>query len=237
MKSTPKYMKIYLDIKDKIIKNEYKIGEKLPTRKELADNYKTSKLTVKKGLDMLVSEGILNSRSGYGTEVLRLPIRNSKIFGPNEGLLNIVGEEHVQSKIHSFSIELPSKDIAKKLDISKNDYIYNIIRTRFIDHQPYSVEQTYMPLKTIPGLEPKILEKSVYSYIQDTLNLEIKESHIRIKGVLATKFESKLLSIEENSFMIEVEKVVSLSSGEPFEYSITKHLYEDFVYEAVFVNK
>lgn len=235
MKKIPKYMEVYLDTKEKITNGYYKIGDKLPTGDELAATFKTSKLTVKKGLDMLVTEGIIRSRSGFGTEVLRTPIDNSKVFGPNEGLFSVVGEEHVDSEIHTFSIELPSEKVAEMLKISAKDYVYNIIRSRFIDHQPYSIEQTFMPLSVIPGLEPKHLKKSVYSYIGNELNLEIKSSHIWIKGDLATEFDARLLSIEAGDFMIEVDKVVSLASGTPFEYSLSRHIYKDFIFEAVFV--
>ena len=235
MKKIAKYMEIYLDIKKKISNGYYQIGEKLPTGDELAKQYDASKLTVKKGIDLLVSEGVLRSRSGFGTEVLRKPIDNSKVFGPNEGLFSVVGEEHVDSEIHTFSIELPSEEIAKKLEISRKDYVYNIIRSRFIDRAPYSIEQTFMPLTVIPGLEPKHLKKSVYSYITNDLGLEIKTSHIWIKGDVAKEFDARILNIDVGEFMIEVDKVVSLSSGTPFEYSLSRHIYKDFIFEAVFV--
>ncbi|MBO0481086.1 GntR family transcriptional regulator [Candidatus Enterococcus courvalinii] len=237
MKQIPKYMEIYLDVKRKIMDDRYQVGAKLPTGDQLAEEYGTSKLTVKKGIDLLVSEGVLRTRSGFGTEVLRKPIDNSKVFGPNEGLLSTVGEEHVDSEIHTFSIELPSKEVAEMLQISEKDYIYNIIRSRFIDHQPYSIEQTFMPLAVIPGLEPKHLKKSVYAYITDELNLEIKSSHLWIKGDVANEFDAKILNIEPGEFMIEVDKVVSLSSGVPFEYSLSRHIYKDFIFEAIFVEK
>jgi len=237
MKKQPKYMEVYTDIKKKIAKGTYPIGEKLPPGDILAKNYHTSKLTVKKGIDMLVSEGLLRTRSGYGTEVLRTPIDNSKVFGPNEGLFDLAGEEHVTSKIHTFSIELPKNEVATILGINPNEYVYNIIRSRFIDGDPYSIEQTFMPLSVIPGLEPKHLERSVYRYITDELGLEIKSSHIWIKGDVASTFDAEVLSIDPGSFMIEVDKVVSLSSGLPFEYSLSRHLYQDFIFEAVFVEK
>ncbi|MGX7352052.1 HTH-type transcriptional regulator GmuR [Enterococcus canis] len=235
MKKIPKYMEIYLDLKKKILNDFYEVGEKLPAGEVLAKQYETSKLTVKKGVDMLVSEGVLRSRSGFGTEVMRKPIDNSKVFGPNEGLFSVVGEEHVDSEIHTFSIELPSEKVADMLKIDAKDYVYNIIRSRFIDHQPYSIEQTFMPLAIIPGLEPKHLKKSVYAYITKELGLEIKTSHIWIKGDIATEFDANILGISFGDFMIEVEKNVSLANGTPFEYSITRHLYQDFIFEAVFV--
>ncbi|WP_430610323.1 GntR family transcriptional regulator [Enterococcus sp. DIV0876] len=237
MKKQPKYIEVYTDIKKKIANGTYSIGEKLPPGDVLAQKYQASKLTVKKGIDMLVSEGLLHTRSGYGTEVLRTPIDNSKVFGPNEGLFDLVGEEHVTSEIHTFSIELPTNEVAHILDIDPKEYVYNIIRSRFIDAAPYSIEQTFMPLSVIPGLEPKHLKRSVYGYISGELGLEIKSSHIWIKGDTANDFDAEVLSIEPGAFMIEVDKVVSLSSGIPFEYSLSRHLYQDFVFEAVFVEK
>ncbi|MDT2802478.1 GntR family transcriptional regulator [Vagococcus lutrae] len=235
MKKIPKYMEVYMDTKEKISNDTYLIGEKLPTGDELAKSFNTSKLTIKRGLDMLVTEGLIRSRSGFGTEVLRKPIDNSKVFGPHGSLFSVIGEEHVDSDIHTFSIELPTKKIAEILKISPKDYVYNIIRSRVIDHQPYSIEQTFMPLSVIPGLEPKHLKKSVYGYISNELNLEIKSSHISIKGDLANDFDAKILNIKSGEFMIEVSKVVSLASGVPFEYSISRHIYDDFAFEAVFV--
>ncbi|MGX7163603.1 GntR family transcriptional regulator [Enterococcus massiliensis] len=237
MKKIPRYMEVYLDIKQKIALGKFKVGEKLPTGDALSELYNTSKLTVKKGVDLLVSEGLVRSRSGFGTEVLRKPIDNSKVFGPNEGLFDVMGEEHVDSEIHTFSIELPTDKVAEMLNIDSKDYVYNIIRSRFIDHLPYSIEQTFMPLTIIPGLEPKHLKKSVYSYITNELGLEIKSSHIWIKGDTASEFDARILDITPGDFMIEVDKVVSLSSGNPFEYSLSRHIYKDFIFEAVFVEK
>ncbi len=235
MKKKAKYMEVYLEVKNRIVDEVYAVGEKLPPGDILAQEFETSKLTVKKGLDMLVSEGVLLSRSGYGTEVVRKPIDNSKVFGPSDGLLSVIGEGHVESEIHTFSIELPSKKVAEQLKIQENEYIYNIVRSRFVDKKPYSLEQTFMPLSVIPGLQPQHLKKSVYEYIRKELGLDIQSSHLWMRGDLAKETDSAILGIDRGSFMIEIEKVVSLSTGAPFEYSITRHLYQDFVFEAVFI--
>ncbi len=235
MKKMSKYMEVYTSVRNRIDDETYKVGEKLPTGEELAKEFNTGKLTVKKGLDMLVSEGVLLSRSGYGTEVLRKPISNSKVFGPSDGLLSVLGEDHVESKVFNFSIELPSKEVAKNLRITEKDYVYNIVRSRYVDKQPYSLEQTFMPLIIIPGLTPEHLQKSVYEYIRNELHLRIQASHLKMRGDLANAFDAKVLGIEEGEYMIEIEKIVSLSTGAPFEYSVTRHVYKDFEFEAIFV--
>lgn len=235
MTATPKYMEVYTDIKNKIIHDEFPINSLLPSGDELAEHYHCSKLTVKKGLDLLVKEGILLRRRGSGTVVLRKPMGSSLAMGPTAGLLNTVGEEHVTSKIHKFSIELPSQEVADYLQIPTNEYIYHIIRSRYIDDEPYSLEETYMPLSLIKGLEPVHLEKSVYRYITETLGLLIHSSHVWIRGDMANVQDEAILDVDKGTFIMEIMKTAFLDTGVPFEFSVTRHIYTNFVFEAVFV--
>ena len=54
-----KYEIIAVDIREDIIKGIYKPNEKLPFEKEICSKYNASKMTVKKALDLLVSEGLI----------------------------------------------------------------------------------------------------------------------------------------------------------------------------------
>lgn len=232
----PKYMEIYTDIRDKINNNEYTINEKLPDGDTLAEYYQCSKLTVKKALDILVKEGMVVRRRGSGSYVKGVSTNGGAIaLGPSEGLSNIVGKENISSKIILFSIEKPSLEIAKRLEID-DEYIYRIIRTRHINNKPYSLEHTYMPLSIITGLEPKHLEGSIYNYIREELKLKMHSTHVWIRGDKANNEDCSLLKIPDNSFMMEIEKLAQLEDGRVFEYSITRHLHESFVFETVFVH-
>ncbi len=62
-----KYFKIYKDIKQSILKNEYASGDKLPSKRVMADKYGCSVITVESAYGMLIDEGYIDSRqrSGY----------------------------------------------------------------------------------------------------------------------------------------------------------------------------
>lgn len=170
-------------------------------------------------------------RRGSGTYVKGVSTNGGAIaLGPSEGLSNIVGKENISSKIILFSIEKPSLEIAKKLEID-DEYIYRIIRTRHINNKPYSLEHTYMPLSIITGLEPKHLEGSIYNYIREELKLKTHSTHVWIRGDKANSEDTSLLKIPDNSFMMEIEKLAQLEDGRIFEYSITRHLHESFVFD------
>ena len=62
-----KYEIIAVDIREDILNGIYKPNERLPFEKEICDKYDVSKMTVKKALDLLVSEGLIVKRRGSGT--------------------------------------------------------------------------------------------------------------------------------------------------------------------------
>ncbi|MCF7803330.1 MAG: GntR family transcriptional regulator [Candidatus Marinimicrobia bacterium] len=73
---TPLYRQIAKNIKEKIDTNVYEIGEKIPSQRELADNYDVSMITVKKAISDLINEDILYSRVGKGTYVAKKSSRS-----------------------------------------------------------------------------------------------------------------------------------------------------------------
>ena len=69
-----KYSLIYEKIKEKIISGEYKSGEKLPSKRVIADMEDVSVITVEKAYGMLSEEGYIQSRerSGYFVSAIEI---------------------------------------------------------------------------------------------------------------------------------------------------------------------
>ncbi|WP_346026366.1 GntR family transcriptional regulator [Beduinella massiliensis] len=67
------YQKIYEELSEQIRSGFYGIGDALPTEMELVARYGVSRITVKKSLDMLVKEGIVERIAGRGSFVRARP--------------------------------------------------------------------------------------------------------------------------------------------------------------------
>ncbi len=63
------YERIYKDLLTKIMKQEYLPGDKLPTEKELTDEYHVSRITAKKAMDMLAYKEFIKRIPGRGSYV------------------------------------------------------------------------------------------------------------------------------------------------------------------------
>lgn len=89
----PIYEQIKNAIRDEILKDNVKAGEKLPSVRALARELSISILTVKKAYDELETEGFIESRQGLGTFVgkedpnLRLEEKQKKL---EESLLSAI---------------------------------------------------------------------------------------------------------------------------------------------------
>ena len=72
-KKTVLYRMIYEDIKGKILNHNYVDNEQLPFERELCETFDVDRVTVRKALDLLVADGLLEKRPGLGSFV-RSPI-------------------------------------------------------------------------------------------------------------------------------------------------------------------
>ena len=64
-----KYQEVADTVRKRIENGTYKVGELIPDQTTLAAEFKVNRLTVKKALDGLASEGLIYKQSGLGTYV------------------------------------------------------------------------------------------------------------------------------------------------------------------------
>lgn len=74
------YKKIYDDLLEAIEKGIYSPGSKLPSEKELMEQYNVSRITSKKALEMLADQNIIVRMPGKGSLYWKRMSRTERIF-------------------------------------------------------------------------------------------------------------------------------------------------------------
>ncbi|GGC76187.1 LacI family transcriptional regulator [Thalassobacillus devorans] len=89
----PLYEIIYEKLKSDIISGIYKSGEKIPSEKELSEMWKVSRITPKKSLEKLVSEGLVVRHAGRGSFVAEITddIFSGDINSNKQNKPNLIG--------------------------------------------------------------------------------------------------------------------------------------------------
>lgn len=141
------YKRIYDDLRIKIEEGVYAEGAKLPSDDELTHKYGVSMITIKKALNMLREEGLLQRIPGMGTFVSKhSPALTNNDEGTNDNTRTIgIVMEHVSS---SFGL-----DLIYKIDCKAEEKGYKtLIRFSYYDRQKETDEIEFLIRSKISGL-------------------------------------------------------------------------------------
>ena len=65
----PKYLRIHGLLRDRITTGQWPAGSPLPAQRELADEFGVSLMTLRQALQLLIDDGLVDTRHGSGTYV------------------------------------------------------------------------------------------------------------------------------------------------------------------------
>lgn len=219
----PKYLEIENILTKRIQDGTYAPGAPFPKQSQLAEEFHTSRITIRKALDRLINVGLIYSQRGAGTFV-----RASKRFDTEidqyVGTTKLLGKDHkIESKIIKFLIRYPNEEEQKNLLLTDQNLVYDIHRLRIVDQSPHSLEYTIMPVSIIPGIDENILKNSVYEYIENKLHQQIGPAYRIISAAKATADDQKYLKCAADEPILKVNQIISLTNNVPFEMSCTHH--------------
>jgi len=227
-----KYEEIANAIRERIKQGTYPVDSLIPDQVSLAKEFNVSRMTVKRAMDILELEGLILRKRGAGTFVKKTALSHGYTASiiEYEGLTKQLSDKEVKSKIISFKLDFPDEEIQKTLMLDKHDPIYKIIRLRIVDGKPYILEHTIMNANLIPGVNEEVLLNSVYKYIQKDLNLKFGGAHRIIGADKASEYDIEHLNCREEDPVLEIEQIVYLEDGTPFEYSKSRNKYDTRTY-------
>ena len=217
----PKYKEIAIALKQKIVEGDYKEGELLPDQETLAKTYDTSRVTIRKAIQLLIDEGLLYTRRGSGTYVRSNIKKNNKNVTQINSVFGTSVQEGVDvtSKIIRFDVRFPTTYESEELMIKSTDPVYDV------DQDARSIETSVMPLKYIRDLDEEILKGSIYNYIRDELGYVISAAQRVIIASKANELDSEEFGIEVGEPILETNQVVFFDDGTPFDLSKTRYPY------------
>ncbi|MFV0635420.1 GntR family transcriptional regulator [Mitsuokella sp.] len=232
-----KYQEIANELRSQIQAGVYKSGEQLALEREMCEQYGVSRITIKKAVDQLVKEGLVVKRRGSGTFVKSLgnqDVHDISMANQFSGFSKTFEGHKVETKVLRFDIIHPAQEVAEKLNITTDDFVYDIVRLRQLDGRPVVIEYTQMPIELIPGIKREVLEKSIYGYIEKTLHFKIQSAHRFIRALMPTEEEEKFLHIQHGKLpILEVEQIAFLDDGRAFEYSKAHHRGDEQAFRVV----
>lgn len=140
----PLYYQLEQHLRSRISADEFAPGAPLPTEDQICKEYKVSRITVRRALDGLQRQGLIERRRGLGSFVLeKRPGINSQLTGSLTEFLAKAGSLNTSS----IGIEEanPPSSIRKQLDLSAGERATLLRTIGFLDDMPVAYLEIWLP--------------------------------------------------------------------------------------------
>lgn len=226
----PLYRQVYDYLIDQIAAGAWKPGTALPSEPELGRQLGVSQGTVRKALDELTSNGVMERHQGKGTFVAANTEERSlfRFFR----LCTLDGNRAVPSAAgEKVKRRTATPADAARLGIGRNVKVIEIKRVRLIAQAPVVFETIVVPAALFAGLEAhKTLPNSVYSMYHSLYGINIVSVREELRSVRANAEDRERLGVPTGAPLLHIDRVALGIDGTKVEWRISRFSTVDFFY-------
>ena len=201
----------------------------LPPERDLAEEFRVSRITVRKALDGLVSEGLLTRRQGSGTYVAsRVEKSFSKLSSFTEDMSTRGRTPRSVWLKKSQGVVSPEEAMAT--GFAPGTPVYRFNRLRYADDTPMSLEYCTLPTFCLPSIDA--VQTSLYQALEKS-GFRPQRALQRLRAVLLSAQQTEMLHGKEGDAGLLVERRGFMLDGRIVEFSQSYYCGDtyDFVAE------
>ena len=178
-----------------------------------------SRVTVRKAIDLLVSQGLLVKRPGKGTFV-----RAAKVTQP----LNVITSWTETMVARGMRVEtaelrveekIPPARVAEALRLQPDEPAVEVYRLRLANGEPVTIMTNYL-ITSIgrPLMKVGVTGESLYRILEEKLGVTLATAEEIVQALAADGEQAKRLGVKKGFPLIQVTRVTYDPEGMPIEY-------------------
>lgn len=216
MARTPLYRKVEGDLIARI--QQMRVGEMIPPEPELEREFGVSRATVRRAVESLVADGLLEKRQGLGTIVRGRP--ETQDVGTVYSWTAEMRARSVPTTTSHLSIarQRPGRQVSKELGLARGEQVVVISRVRRVQDVPVVIMVNYLPERLVPGMvERGLTGESLYDELAEVYGIDLIAGEETIGARDATPAEASLLEVEEGASLLHVRRLTYARGNVPVE--------------------
>ncbi|MFF3941863.1 GntR family transcriptional regulator [Streptomyces phaeofaciens] len=239
------YLAVADTLRARVLAGEWEIGERLPSRARLAQEYGVGRNVMQRAVDRLIVEGLLEGRAGSGTYVRvpreRLRMIRSRHRG-HRGSPTLAGlRERGRAgswDAHS-QVRVPAPEaIAERLAIRPGDLCVTTHYEFLADGQPVQLSASWEPMAITGGTPVVLPEKGLLAgkgVVERMRSIGVVvETVVELpRPARATQAQANLLGIGLGDLVLRIERIIYDTAGRPVETAdiVVPDVRREVVYE------
>jgi GntR family transcriptional regulator len=201
------YFQLKNIIKSKILSNEFKAQERLPSEAELCAEYTVSRATVRQALLELEKEGLIYRDRGRGTFVTDgVGLKQLALKGTVENL--IASGRGTRIKVLEYKEALPSSRLTKIFRLEGTQNVFQLELVRRFRKGPFGYSFIYLPPRLgriVPRNE--LTERTeIITFLEKKMNKRVHRASQTINVGLVDEVVAKNLLIKPKSPVLIIER-------------------------------
>lgn len=226
----PRYVQLRRRIQQGIDAGVFAPNSSLPPERDLAAITDLSRVTVRKAIQALVRDGLVEQRQGSGTfirdPIVKLEQSLSQLTSFTEDM-PLRGLD-TSSKWLERGVFVPTAQEASVLGLSHGQEVARIYRLREAGGRPMALERASLPLDILPN--PLEVKASLYDVLSRLGTRPVRAVQ-KISALNLDVCEADLLGVAEGVAGLSIERTSFLDSGRVAEW--TRSLYRGDAYDIV----
>lgn len=229
---TPLYMQVANELREEILSGKYGTHGCIGTHTQLTERFSVSLRTIRKAVQTLEEEGLVEIRQGKGTFV-----RGTMLVDPLQdltGISNMLNEMCVEKQVSVpvFKlIDVPGwieQDVADILG-KKCLFIRRIVS---IQGTPVANADMYLPEKFYPSMKKEEVEiNTVYQIFHEKFGITLGRGRQFIRATGARGELAESLHLPENSPVLQIERKAYDSQGNLIEFMLLTYEASKYCFE------
>ncbi|MEU6371725.1 GntR family transcriptional regulator [Streptomyces sp. NPDC046909] len=209
----------------RIVAGEWAVGERLPSRMRLAEEYGVGRNVTQRAVDLLIVKGLLEGRAGSGTYVRvpreRLRMVRSRHGSPSLAAAKERGRAGAWDAHSQVRVPAPAA-VAERLAIGVGDLC---VRTRYeflADGQPVQLSESWEPMAVTDGTPVMLPEKGPLAgkgVVERMRSIGVTVATVveLPRPARATRAQANLLGIGFGDLVLQIERTIYDTGGRPVE--------------------
>ena len=225
---TPLYLQLTENLIKQIETEELRMGDKLPSERELAESLNVSRITARLAIENLLRKGLVYRKQGKGTYVARPNMRGVRGFSSFTEDAKSRGLKPSSRIILNELVQVDEK-MQHTLRIDAEEKVLHLVRVRMVDKKPIALQSAFIPHKICPGIEKSDLEnKSLFAVLREEFFVHPAWTEAVVRAKLAEAEEAELLEVKAGDPMLVVSGLTFTEAFDVVESVTTVYPADDF---------